>query len=150
MQQQVSSSCDPSHSSHSISGMALTEVRDKRIANAIRLRRAAIRDEMEACVRQWEEAIDLVDALLDEFDELADTDNSLRAALAAVELRLQQAGAYFLSEEQLGVMLDRIAEVSADTSRFCTYLGVDTVAEIPAHEFDLALAALELKRRVAA
>jgi hypothetical protein len=131
-------------------GIPLLDARDKRIANAIRLRRAAIRAEMEACLRGREEAHNRAEAHLDKFDELAETDNALRAALAEVELRLQQAGVYFLSQEQLSVMLDRIAEVGADTRRFCMYLGVDAVAKIPAHEFDASLAALELKRRGAA
>jgi hypothetical protein len=121
--------------------------RDKRVAQAIRLRRKAIRDEMEACVRQQEEAYHLADVLLNKFLELAETDKPLRGALARVELRLQRAGAYFLSDEQARAILDRIADVGADTRRFCAYLGVEAVAKIPAHEFGDALAALEAKRR---
>jgi hypothetical protein len=53
-----------------------------------------------------------------------------------IELRRQRAGAYFLSDEQQKIVLDRIAEVGADIRRFCAYLRVEAVAKIPAHEFD--------------
>ena len=124
--------------------------RDRRVANAIRLRRAALYDEMQSCLRDREDCYRLADALLAEFDELAAMDKALRSAQMVVELRLQQAGAYFLSDEQQTVVLDRIAEVGADTRRFCEYLDVEAIAKIPAHKFDAALAALALKRRGAA
>jgi|SRR5262245_369549 len=125
--------------------IAQTE-RDLRIARALRLRRDNIREEMASCLHRQEERFLLVDADLIEFDELAESDKAVRAALMQVELRLQQAGAYFLSDEQQVVVLDRIADVGADTRRFCKYLGVEAVAKIPAHEFDYALAQLERKR----
>ena len=124
--------------------------RDLRIARALRLRRADIRDEMASALRQREDAYRLADALLDEFDDLATTDKSLRAALAQVELRLQRAGAYFVTDEQVTIILNKIAEVSADTRRFCAYMGVEGITRIPAHEFEDALAALDAKRRRAA
>jgi hypothetical protein len=74
----------------------------------------------------------------------------LRAALTRLELHLQVSGAYYICDEQISLVLDRIAEVGADIRRFCEYLGVEGIAKIPAHEFDDALAALEAKRRRAA
>ena len=74
----------------------------------------------------------------------------LRSALARLELRLQRAGLYFVSDEQTSIILNEIAEVGADPKRFCAFMGVDGVAGIPAHEFDNALAALNAKRRRAA
>ena len=64
-----------------------------------------------------------------------------------VELRLQRAGAYFLTDDQVAAVLSKIAEVGADTKRFCAYMRVDGIAKIPAHEFEEALAALDAKRR---
>ena len=124
--------------------------RDLRIARALRLRCADIHDEMESAHRQREEAYRIADAFLDEFDELAESGKALRSALMQVELRLQRDGSYYLSDEQTTVVLNRIAEVGADTRRFCAYLGVEAVAKIPAHKFDDALAALEAKRQRAA
>jgi len=102
---------------------------------------------MESCLHQREVAYRLADACLQVFDELAESDRALRSSQMQVELRLQQTGAFFLCDEQLSVILDRIAEVGADVRRFCEYLGVDGVAKIPAHEVEYALAALEAKRR---
>jgi len=144
--QQKSNSTDTGRTSSPDSGIALFGARDKRIANAIRLRRAAIRVEMEACLRGREEAYNLAEALLDEFDELAETDKALRSALMQLELRLQRSGKYFLSDEQINIVLNRIAEVGADTRRFCDYLGVEAIAKVPAHQFDDAIAQLERKR----
>jgi hypothetical protein len=121
--------------------------RDLRIARALRLRRADIRDEMASALRQREDAYRLADALLDEFDDLATRDKGLRAGLAQVELRLQRAGAYFVTDEQVTIILNEIGEVGADTRRFCKYLGVEAIAKIPAHEFQHALAALDAKKR---
>jgi hypothetical protein len=84
---------------------------------------------MEACLRGLEEAYNLAVALLDEFDELVEADKALRSVLMQLELRLQQAGSYFLSDEQTTVVLNRIAEVGADTRRFCAYLGVEAIAK---------------------
>jgi hypothetical protein len=78
---------------------SLLVAREKRFANAIRLRRAAIRIEMEACLHGREEAYSVAEAFLDEFDELAEIDKLLRAALSQVELRLQRTGAFFLSDK---------------------------------------------------
>ena len=124
--------------------------RDLRVARALRKRRAEIRDEMESCLRLRAAAYSLADAFLDEFDELADTDTGLRRALAQVEHRLQRAGAFFVSDEQADVILNEIADVGADTRRFCAYMGVPAIARIPAHEFDIAMAALQWKRPRAA
>jgi hypothetical protein len=124
--------------------------RDLRVARALRTRRAVIREEMQSCLRQRAAAYALADAFLDEFDELAAKDKEFRRALMQIEQRLQRVGAYFLSEEQTSRILSEIAEVGADTRRFCAYLGVPAIAQIPAHEFDSALAALDRKRRRAA
>jgi len=43
---------------------------------------------------------------------------------------------------QQNAVLVEIAEIGADTERFCRYFGVDNIAEIPYHEVELALAAL--------
>jgi hypothetical protein len=125
-------------------------IRDLRIARALRLRRTAIHDEMNSCLRQREDAYRLADALLDEFDELARRDKGLRSALTQVELRLQRAQSYFVSDDQVATLLNEIAEVGADCRRFCTYLGVEAIAKIPAHQFEEAQAALGAKRRRAA
>jgi len=121
--------------------------RDLRIVRALRLRRDHIRDEMESCLRQREEAYQFADALLDEFDHLAATDKRLRTSLMQIELRLQRSGAYFISDAQVTVLLNEIADVGADIKRFCEYMDVAGIAKIPAHEFDEALAALAAKRR---
>jgi hypothetical protein len=102
---------------------------------------------MASCLRQQEECYRLADAYLDEFEELAEADKALRSALMKVELRLQRARAYFLSDEQQSVVLDLIAEVGADIRRFCEYMGVKGIEKIPAHEFEDAVSALEAKRR---
>jgi hypothetical protein len=124
--------------------------RDLRIAGALRKRRIEIRDEMESCLRQRAAAYSLADAFLDEFEELADRDKGLRRALAQVEQRLHGAEAYFVSDEQADIILNEIADVGADTRRFCAYMGVPAIAKIPAHEFDVAMAVLHWKRRRAA
>jgi hypothetical protein len=102
-----------------------------------------ITDEMASALAQREQLYDHADALLDEFDDLAKSRKRLRAALDGVELRLQQMGAYFISESQS----EEVAGVGGDLPRFCDQLGVDGVARIPAHRFDEALAALRAQRR---
>ena len=121
--------------------------RDMRIARALRSRRDGIHDEMESCLYQRDEAYRFADARLDEFDDLAARDRALRMALLQVELRLQRAGAFFISGAQAEIILSEIADVGADIRRFCAYMGVDAIAKIPAHEFQHALAALDAKRR---
>jgi hypothetical protein len=74
--------------------IAAVDRRDKCVANAIRLRRAAIHDEMQSRWRQREDCYRRADVLLDEFDELAETDTVLHSALTRVELRRQQSGTF--------------------------------------------------------
>jgi len=121
--------------------------RDLRIARALRSRRDAIHDEMETLLCQRDEAYRLADAFLDEFDDLAARDRALRTALLQVELRLQRAGAFFISGAQVEIILNEIADVGADIRRFCAYMSVEAIAKIPAHEFQHALAALDAKKR---
>jgi hypothetical protein len=102
---------------------------------------------MESCLRQRDEAYRLADAFLDEFDELHARDRALRTALMQVELRLQRAGAFFISGAQAEIILHEIADAGADIRRFCEYMGVEGIAKIPAHEFQHALAALDAKKR---
>ena len=121
--------------------------RDLRIARALRLRRDGIHDEMESCLCKRDEAYQLADALLDEFDDLAARARALRRALQQVELRLQRAGAFFISGAQVEIILNEIADVGADIRRFCEYMGIEAIAKIPTHEFQHALAALDAKKR---
>jgi hypothetical protein len=117
------------------------------IARALRSRRDGIHDEMKSCLYQRDEAYRLADAFLDEFDDLAVRDKTLRMALLQVELRLQREGAFFISGAQAEIILNEIADVGADIRRFCAYMGVEAIAKIPAHEFQHALAALDAKKR---
>jgi hypothetical protein len=140
-------STDTGRTSSPDGGDTLLVARERRFADAIRFRRAAIRVEMQACLRGQEEAynlaealLDLAEALLDEFDQLADSDRTLRSALMQLELRLQRSGKYFLSDEQIDIVLALIAEVGADTRRFCNFLGVEAIAKVPAHRFEDAMA----------
>jgi small-conductance mechanosensitive channel len=124
--------------------------RSARIACALRARLAEIGDEMDSALRQREQAYRLGDAFLDEFDDLAESAERLRAELHRLELRLQQMGAYFISEAQAEAILNEIAEAGVDLPRFCDSLGVDGIARIPAHRLGEALAALDANRRRAA
>jgi hypothetical protein len=54
-----------------------------------------------------------------------------------------------ISEEQLGELQSLIAEVAADIQKFCRYMKVETLADIPATKFADAKAALEAKRQAA-
>jgi hypothetical protein len=123
-----------------------SESRDLRFARAIRLRRAAIHEEIADCLRGQEEIYNLASALADQIDNLANVDKTLRNALTQIELRLQRSGAFYVSQEQADIIRAGIAEVGADTPRFC----VESIPKIPVHMFDEALAALETKRQRAA
>jgi hypothetical protein len=52
-----------------------------------------------------------------------------------------------ITPAQIVALSDRIAQVEADPVLFCQYLGVDTLANIPASRFQEALDALALKAR---
>lgn len=51
-----------------------------------------------------------------------------------------------ISDEQLDKLRDLIAEVNADTGKFCAYLKVPNLAALPAAKYAAAVAALEAKR----
>jgi len=51
-----------------------------------------------------------------------------------------------ISDEQLDKLRDLIAEVNADTGKFCAYLKVPSLAAIPAAKYAAAVSALEAKR----
>lgn len=60
----------------------------------------------------------------------------------------QEAGT--ISAEQRDKLLALITEVDADIVKVCAYLKVEGIAELPASQFDRAVAALEAKRRKSA
>lgn len=51
-----------------------------------------------------------------------------------------------ITDEQIDNLRDLIAEVNADTAKFCAYLKVPSLAAIPAGKYAAAVAALEAKR----
>lgn len=53
----------------------------------------------------------------------------------------------FISEKQMGNILDLIAEKEADTERFCKYMQVESIAKIPASKYQQAIAALNEKKK---
>lgn len=125
--------------------------RDLRAAAACRTRLGVMEAEMQSCLEQREAAYRQADSFLAEFDTLAEASRNMRAALAALERRMQRTGTYFVSEAQVDTLLSTIADVGADEAKFCHWFGVDSIPEIAAHDFDAAKAALEAKRtRVAA
>lgn len=57
------------------------------------------------------------------------------------------AGADIITEEQVIQLRDMIEAVEADPEKFLKYLGVQSIAAIPAKKFDAALNALKAKQR---
>jgi hypothetical protein len=55
-------------------------------------------------------------------------------------------GALPIRSDQKQELVDLIKETGADTRKFCQYLGVESLDEIPVSKFDRAKAALERKR----
>lgn len=51
-----------------------------------------------------------------------------------------------ISQEQVKQILDLVVEVNADIAKFCAYLNVEAVPDIPAKRFGDAVAALEARR----
>ena len=51
-----------------------------------------------------------------------------------------------ISEQQFITICDLAGEVNADVPMFCKYLGVDSLKEIDARQYDTAIRALEKKR----
>lgn len=124
-----------------------------RRAQACRVYIATLEAEMDACARLQEERYRQAAILGEEFDTLAERRRNMAAGLHKLELRLQRAGTYWISAEQADTVLAKIAEVGADTRRFCRWLGVEAVPRIPYWQLDEALAALDEKagrQRVAA
>jgi hypothetical protein len=58
----------------------------------------------------------------------------------------QQAKQGPISAEQLAQLRKLIAEAKADTTRFCHYLKVTRLEDLPAARFQAAVAALEAKK----
>lgn len=58
-----------------------------------------------------------------------------------------QGGGAAINEAQLEELRDLIEEVGADVRKFCAYLKVDGLAQIPASQFARAKQALETKRK---
>ena len=56
------------------------------------------------------------------------------------------AGAATLTDEQIEAMQSLIVEVGADIGRFCKFMRVDRIDQIPASKFDAAMRSLEAKR----
>jgi hypothetical protein len=109
----------PNHGSQTV---APDDGRNVRIANALRLRLEANYDEMEEKISVCEGAFALVDDVLFELHEKAQTAEMLQDALTRLEFHLQRSGAYYISDEQAQVIRARITEVGADKPRFCAYL----------------------------
>ena len=57
-------------------------------------------------------------------------------------------GAEFISEKQFSKILDLINEYQVDTEKFCEYMKVDAVKNIPTSKYQQAVAALNLKKPV--
>lgn len=59
------------------------------------------------------------------------------------------AGMDFVSEKQIEKIRSLIVEVAADIPRFCRYMKVQRIEEIPSAQFDDAIKALEAKKKTA-
>lgn len=90
---------------------------------------------------------DFIDLLQDEFIEDAERLHLIRGGFNKLLLRLQRRP---ISDAKADAILTAIAEVGADTARFCKYLGVDGIAQITVDRFDDAMAALARKGQQAA
>lgn len=55
----------------------------------------------------------------------------------------------YIDEEQLAALTDLAMEVGADHRAFCDYLGIASLGELPASQYEAARHALEYKRSVA-
>jgi hypothetical protein len=52
----------------------------------------------------------------------------------------------FINDDQMVELTDMISEVGADLKKFCKYMKVENLAELPAAKFNAAKSALEAKR----
>lgn len=52
-----------------------------------------------------------------------------------------------VGDDQIEKIFDLIKRTSADTLKFCSYMGVESVADIPRKDFDKAMRALNLKEK---
>jgi len=55
----------------------------------------------------------------------------------------------FISEKQVGQLVDMIADKEVDIEKFCKWLNVESLDKIPASKFQQAFAALDGKKKVA-
>jgi hypothetical protein len=121
--------------------------RDRLIASALRARANELDDEMESCARQHDDTVRLAEAFQAEFFDIHDARKKVQRSLDLIEQRLVKADAYYCDDAQVSALLAKLANVGADTRRFCSFMRVSAIARIPAHRYDEACAALEAKRR---
>jgi hypothetical protein len=69
-----------------------------------------------------------------------------RATTTATRLARSSRLSSTISAEQLAQLRKLVAEAKADTARFCRYMKVARLEDLPAARFQAATAALEVKR----
>ncbi|MBV8895502.1 MAG: ERF family protein [Acidobacteriaceae bacterium] len=73
-----------------------------------------------------------------------DDDDGNAAGVAAIEYH---NGQETISDAEREHLAHLIGEVGADLEKFCRYMKVDSLADLPAHQFDRAVAALAAKKK---
>lgn len=75
------------------------------------------------------------------------TSDEMQQAEVDVEATASGAPVQPISDEQMVRLTDAIMEVGADIQKFCKYLKISSLNELPAAKYNAAMAALEAKRR---
>jgi hypothetical protein len=103
-------------------------------------------DEEDSALRQREECYALADAYLADAVASARYALRIRRMQDRLRTRLVAAGRYYCTCVQVDRLLTALAEVGADIERYCAYMGVASIAEMPAHLYCDAMAAIESRR----
>ena len=103
----------------------------------------------DVMIAKCAEALALRKAFPQELSGLYTSDEMEQAATprhTVIEGEIEPDIGQWLSAEQVEQIKSLIVEVGADISKFCKYMRVDHIDEIPADKFASAVAALEAKR----
>lgn len=127
-----------------------SRTRDLEVARALRIRVKALEAEATEAMANYDDAEAYLYHQAKVCADLTLQARSMRMALSKVDSRLVHSGHYYCTEGEINALLAKIGAVGADTRKFCEFMEAASLADIPAHKFKDAMAALDRKKSKAA